>query len=77
MIYQSVTDIGNNPTFKDTNQIHVETNLFDFNSDIYGEILEIQFLHKIRDEKKFPTVNDLINQIKADVEKAKHFSVNK
>jgi len=77
MMYQSVTNIGNNPTFKDTNQIHVETNLFDFNSDIYGEILEIQFLHKIRDEKKFPTVNDLISQIKADVEKAKQFLVTK
>lgn len=71
MTYQSVTNIGNNPTFKDTNQIHIETNLFDFNNDIYGEMLDIQFLKKIRDEKKFPTVNDLISQIKADVETAK------
>lgn len=71
MMYQSVTNIGNNPTFKDTNQIHIETNLFDFNNDIYGEVLDIQFLKKIRDEKKFPTVNDLITQIKADVETAK------
>jgi riboflavin kinase/FMN adenylyltransferase len=73
MVYQSVTNIGSNPTFKDTNQIHVETNLFDFNSDIYGENLEIQFLSKIRDEIKFPTVNDLINQIKTDVERARRF----
>jgi riboflavin kinase / FMN adenylyltransferase len=73
MTYQSVTNIGNNPTFKDTNQIHIETNLFDFNHDIYGELLDIQFLYKIRDERKFPTVNDLISQIKADVESAKMF----
>jgi riboflavin kinase/FMN adenylyltransferase len=73
MIFQSVTNIGFNPTFKDTNQIHVETNLFDFNSDIYGENLEIQFLMKIRDEIKFPTVNDLITQIKTDVQKARFF----
>jgi riboflavin kinase/FMN adenylyltransferase len=73
MTYKSVTNIGHNPTFKDTQQIHVETNLFDFDSDIYGETLEIQFLHKIRDEKKFPTVNDLINQIKADVEFSKNY----
>lgn len=73
MTYKSVTNIGSNPTFNSTENIHIETNLFDFNTDIYGETLEIQFLHKIRDERKFPTVNDLINQIKADVEKAKSF----
>jgi riboflavin kinase/FMN adenylyltransferase len=73
MVYQSVTNIGSNPTFKDTNQIHVETNLFDFNADIYGEVLEIQFINKMRDEIKFPTVNELINQIKIDANKAKKF----
>jgi riboflavin kinase/FMN adenylyltransferase len=73
MTYQSVTNIGNNPTFKDSNQVHIETNLFDFNNDIYGEVLNIEFLHKLRDEKKFPTVNDLITQIKADVEATKKF----
>jgi riboflavin kinase/FMN adenylyltransferase len=73
MTYQSVTNIGSNPTFKDGNQIHIETNLFDFNTDIYGEMLDIQFLHKIRDERKFPTVNDLINQIKSDVETARSY----
>lgn len=73
MTYQSVTNIGHNPTFKDGHQVHIETNLFDFNTDIYGEMLEIEFLHKLRDEKKFPTVNDLINQIKSDVITAKNF----
>lgn len=73
MTYQSVTNIGNNPTFKDGTQLHIETNLFDFNMDIYGEILDIQFLHKLRDERKFPTVNDLIAQIRLDVESAKNF----
>lgn len=73
MTYQSVTNIGNNPTFKDSAQISIETNLFDFDLDIYGEVLEIQFLHKLRDEKKFPTVNDLISQIRADVESARAY----
>lgn len=71
MIYQSVTNIGNNPTFKDTEKIHIETNLFDFNNDIYGESLRVDFLSKIRDEKKFATVNELIEQIKSDVDVAK------
>lgn len=71
MTYNSVTNVGHNPTFKDTDQIHIETNLFDFESDIYGEKIEIEFLHKLRNEKKFPTVNDLIAQIKDDVDSAK------
>ena len=71
MVYQSVTNIGHNPTFKDTDLVHIETNLFDFNNDIYGEVLDIQFLHKLRDERKFATVNELITQIKADVVSAK------
>lgn len=73
MTYQSVTNIGNNPTFKDSTQLHVETNLFDFSSDIYGEKIFIEFFKKIRDEKKFSTVNDLILQIKKDVNEAKEF----
>lgn len=73
MVYNSITNIGHNPTFKDTHQIHVETNLFDFDSDIYGEKLDIEFLYKVRDEKKFLTVNDLITQIKADIVFAKDF----
>jgi riboflavin kinase / FMN adenylyltransferase len=71
MLYKSVTNIGHNPTFKSTSQLHIETNLFDFDLDIYGETLEIQFLQKIRDEIKFPTVNDLVAQIKRDVEFAR------
>lgn len=77
MTYNSVTNIGNNPTFNESIQLHVETHLFDFNTDIYGEILEIQFLQKLRDEKKFSTVNDLINQIKIDVDKAKTYLAEK
>lgn len=73
MTYNSVTNIGFNPTFKSSHQLHIETNLFDFDSDIYGEGLDIEFLHKIRDERKFPTVNDLISQIKKDVDFAKDF----
>lgn len=73
MTYNSITNIGHNPTFKDTHHLHIETNLFDFDTDIYGENLDIEFLHKVREEKKFPTVNDLIAQIKADVEFAKDF----
>jgi riboflavin kinase/FMN adenylyltransferase len=73
MTYQSITNIGNNPTFKDTDQIHIETNILDFDNEIYGENLEIEFLSKVRDERKFATVNDLIEQIKKDVQFSRDF----
>jgi len=73
MNYNSVTNIGFNPTFKDESLINIETNVFDFDSYIYGENIHVEFLKKIRDEKKFSTVNDLIDQIRNDVESAKIF----
>lgn len=66
--YLSITNIGNNPTFKDDNSLNVETNIFDFDHDIYGEEIKVSFFEKIRDEKKFSSVNELIAQISKDVE---------
>lgn len=76
MVYHSVTNIGHNPTFKQSKQLHIETNLFDFDSDIYGENLSIQFVKKIRDERRFPSVNELISQISDDVAVAREYFKN-
>lgn len=71
MTFNSITNIGSNPTFNQGQRLNIETNLFDFNSDIYGEEIEVSFLKKLRDERRFPTVNDLIKQITEDVAVAK------
>ena len=71
MTFNSITNIGSNPTFNQTQRLNIETNLFDFNSDIYGEEIEVSFIKKLRDERRFPTVNDLIKQITDDVTVAK------
>lgn len=73
MTYNSVTNIGINPTFNMGQTTNVETHLLDFNRDIYGEEMRVSFLKKLRDEKKFSSVNDLIAQIDSDVIKAKEF----
>ena len=73
MVYNSVTNIGINPTFNMGNEINIETHLIDFNRDIYGEEMRVSFLKKIRDEKKFSSVNDLVSQINNDVFAAKEF----
>ncbi len=75
MTFKSITNIGKNPTFKDSDQVTIETNIFNFDSDIYGESMHIEFIERVRDEKRFPTVTDLVEQIKQDVEFAKNYKV--
>lgn len=73
MLYNSLTNIGINPTFNQGYTIHVESHLLDFSNDIYGDEIRINFIKKIRDEKKFSSVNDLIAQIDFDVKLARDY----
>lgn len=70
MTYNSVTNIGINPTFNMGHAINIETHLLDFSRDIYGEEMRVSFLKKLREEKKFSSVNDLVQQIELDVQDA-------
>lgn len=70
MVYFSVTNVGANPTFNVENELHVETHLLNFTRDIYGDEIKVFFYKKLRDEKKFQTVNELVAQIKTDVTNA-------
>lgn len=71
--YNSITNVGINPTFKDDSIKTVETNIFNFDEDIYGEVLKVVFHKRLRDEKKFNGVNELVEQITKDVSIAKEF----
>lgn len=71
LLFNSVTNIGLNPTFVVDGKLQIETHLLDFHQDIYGEELRVFFVKRIREEKKFMNVNDLISQIRQDVEYAK------
>ncbi len=73
MTYFSVTNIGFNPTFNTGLDVHVETHILDFNVDIYGETIKVEYLTKLRNEKKFASVNELINQIGHDVKSVREF----
>lgn len=65
-----VANIGNKPTLDGIKPL-LEVNLFNFAKDIYGKRLTIEPLFKIRDEQKFDSIDQLVQQIKADVEVAK------
>lgn len=70
-IYKGITSVGSNPTVKGK-KITVETYILDFDKDIYGEIVEVSFIKKIRNEKKF----NGLDQLKAQIEKDKDFAIN-
>ena len=63
-------NIGTRPTINGINQTQ-EVHLFNFNENIYGEYLRVYFLKKIRDEKKFNTIEDLKNQLNKDRDNCK------
>lgn len=66
--YFGVTNIGLRPTFHDVTELIIEVNIFNFNDDIYGENLKIEFIERIREEVKFNSVDSLVLQISKDKE---------
>jgi riboflavin kinase / FMN adenylyltransferase len=68
--YAAVTNIGIRPTFEGK-KLTVEAHLLDFDGNLYGSRLELQFFHKLRDEKKFSGVDELKAQILEDIRQAR------
>ena len=65
-----VLNIGFNPTFSG-GKLTIEVHIFDFNEDIYGEMLDVLFIERIRDEVRFAGPKELIAQINKDVSQAR------
>lgn len=70
--YPSVANIGVRPTFHlaDHTQ-HLEVHVLDLNQDLYGQLVKVEFVKHLRSEVKFSSVEQLVEQIKKDVEQAK------
>lgn len=64
--YEGICNVGYKPTFKDDKKLSVEVHIFDFNKDIYGREIIVEWHHSIRPEKKFSSVDALIAQLEAD-----------
>jgi riboflavin kinase/FMN adenylyltransferase len=72
--FPSVTNIGFNPTFDNLDSyLKVETHIFEFEQDIYGEHLKVELIEFLRDEKKFSSVEDLKLQIGLDLKTARKY----
>ncbi|MFT5218077.1 MAG: riboflavin kinase/FMN adenylyltransferase [Planctomycetota bacterium] len=71
-VLQGVASIGTRPTVEGIDTI-LEVYILNFNQDVYGLSVEIEFLHKIRDELKFESLEELSANIGQDIEKAKAY----
>lgn len=71
---RGVASFGFNPTVSNNRVQKLEVHLFDFNENIYGQRLNVRFLHKLRDEKKFDSIAELKVQIEQDMKNARHWS---
>ncbi len=72
-VRQGVASLGVRPTVARDGQPTLEVHLLDFERDVYGTHLKVDFLHKFRDEEKYADVETLKQQIAVDVENAKQY----
>lgn len=77
IVYHGITNVGCKPTIDGNNPVGIETHIFDFGQDVYGKIVSVTFIKKIREEYKFPDLESLLKQIRLDVSEARYyFSMN-
>ena len=70
--FAAATNIGFNPTFTpDKRTVNVEAHILDFDRDLYGETLTLEFIARLRDEAKFNSVEALLAQIHADIKQTR------
>jgi riboflavin kinase/FMN adenylyltransferase len=68
--YQAAANVGYRPTVNG-HSLNVEAHILNFDEEVYGEELILEFVHRVRDEQKFPDLNALVQQIKTDIEKVR------
>jgi riboflavin kinase / FMN adenylyltransferase len=67
---RSVTNVGVRPTFGEATEPSVETYVMNWDGDLYGDVIRVRFLYRLRDERKFGSIEELKTQIERDVDRA-------
>jgi riboflavin kinase / FMN adenylyltransferase len=70
---RSVTNVGVRPTFGAESEPSVETFVMNWEGDLYGDVVRVRFLHRLRDERKFHSLDELTSQIGKDVSRANSY----
>ena len=76
-MYGGVTNIGRRPTFPGENARVVETHVFDFGREVYGNRIELSFVDRLRGERRFPSADELVKQIGRDASAAREYLAQK
>jgi riboflavin kinase / FMN adenylyltransferase len=71
--FGGVTNIGRRPTLYEESEAVIETHVFDFDANVYGMRVRLFFLERLREERKFPSVEALTAQIARDIEAARDY----
>ena len=71
--YPSVSNIGHRPTFDDGEQVNCETHVIGFDGDLYGSKITVEFFKRLRGEIRFPSIEALQAQIRADIAATKQY----
>jgi riboflavin kinase/FMN adenylyltransferase len=69
--HPAAVNVGVRPTFDSGRGVLVEAHLIDFDGDLYGQTLRVAFLERMRGEKRFDSVDELVEQMGRDVERAR------
>jgi riboflavin kinase/FMN adenylyltransferase len=70
---RSVTNVGVRPTFESAGEPSVETFVMDWDGDLYGDVVRVRFLHRLRGERRFNSADELKQQIDTDILRARKF----
>jgi riboflavin kinase / FMN adenylyltransferase len=70
---RSVTNVGTRPTFEHDADPSVETFVMDWSGDLYGDVVRVRFLRRLRDERKFASLDELKRQIERDAARARRY----
>jgi riboflavin kinase/FMN adenylyltransferase len=70
---RSVTNVGVRPTFERAGEPSIETFVMDWDGDLYGDVVRVRFLHRLRDERRFGSVEELKRQIDWDASRARKY----
>lgn len=73
IVYHGITNVGCKPTIEGKNPVGIETYILDFKQDVYGKVVIVTFIKKIRDERKFPNLESLLEQMRLDVQEARYY----
>ena len=72
-LYRGMTNIGDNPTVAAHNPTSIETYVLDYHGDLYGKKIRVEFIHRLRDQQKFVSLEELKEQLERDVVAARHY----